>query len=42
MRRIILEEPIVATAIWSRRLALFAIALCVIAVVLVRSGIAEL
>ncbi len=42
MRRLILEEPIVATAIWSRRLALFAIALSLIAVGLVRSGTAEL
>ena len=42
MRRIILEEPFSAAAIWSRRLALFAIALGVIAIGLVRSGASEL
>lgn len=42
MRRLILEEPVCATAIWSRRLALFAVALCVVAVGLVRGGAFEL
>ncbi len=36
MRRLILEEPVSAAAVWSRRLAVFAIALVVIAVGLVR------
>ncbi|MDB5569856.1 MAG: hypothetical protein JWN93_1039 [Hyphomicrobiales bacterium] len=37
MRRLILEEPVTKAAIWSRRLALFSIALCLIAVLLVRT-----
>lgn len=36
MRRIILEEPISASATWSRRMALFSIALAVVAVALLR------
>ncbi|HEY8578415.1 MAG TPA: DUF1499 domain-containing protein [Beijerinckiaceae bacterium] len=37
MRRLILEEPVSAAAVWSRRVALFAIALAVIGVVLLRA-----
>ncbi len=41
MRRLILEEPISASAIWARRLAAFAIALAAIAVILVRTRAAD-
>ncbi|HEV2571318.1 DUF1499 domain-containing protein [Methylocella sp. CPCC 101449] len=41
MRRLILEEPISASAIWARRLAVFAIALAAIAVILVRTRAAD-
>ncbi len=37
MRRLILEEPVTRAAIWSRRLALFSVALCLIAVLLLRT-----
>ena len=41
MRQIILEEPYSAAAIWSRRLAGFAVALSLIAIVLTRSQIVD-
>lgn len=41
MRRIILEEPNSASAIWARRLAVFAIALAGMAVILVRTRAAD-
>lgn len=42
MRRLILEEPVTAAAIWSRRLALFALALAGIAVFLLRARAADI
>ncbi|HEY8564030.1 MAG TPA: DUF1499 domain-containing protein [Beijerinckiaceae bacterium] len=42
MRRLILEEPVSRAAIWSPRVAAFAIAVTVIAVILVRFGRIEL
>jgi len=37
MRRLLIEEPYSAAALWSRRLAVFSAAVCVISVVLARS-----
>ena len=41
MRRLILEEPNSASAIWARRLAVFAIALVAMSVLLLRTGTAD-
>ena len=41
MRRLILEEPFSAAAIWGRALAAFALALAAIAILLARSGAVE-
>ena len=41
MRRLILEEPWSAAALWSRRLALFALTVGAISVVLARSGLVD-
>ncbi len=42
MRRLILEEPVSRVAIWSRRLALFALALALIGTGLIRSAAVEI
>lgn len=42
MRRLILEEPVTRAAMWSRRLAWFALAVTIIAVALIRFGQVEL
>lgn len=42
MRRLILEEPVSHVAIWSRRLALFALALALFGVVLARNATIEI
>lgn len=42
MRRLILEEPVSAAALWSRRLAVFAVALVAVAVGIVRLRAVEL
>ena len=41
MRRLILEEPYSAAALWSRRLALFALAVAAISIALARSRIVD-
>ncbi len=42
MRRLILDEPYSAAAIWSRRLASFAIAVALISIALSRSGVVDM
>jgi uncharacterized protein (DUF1499 family) len=42
MRHLILEEPISAAAVWSRRLASFAIAVALISIALARSGVVDM
>ena len=41
MRRLILDEPLSAAAVWSRRLASFAVAVALISVVLARSSLVD-
>jgi uncharacterized protein (DUF1499 family) len=41
-RRRIVEEPIARTALWSRRLALFALVASILSVIIVRSGLLEI
>src|SRR6266540_4277828 len=41
VRRLVLEEPPSRLAIWSRRLALFSLAVALLAVILVRGGFVE-
>lgn len=42
MRRLILEEPVSIAAIWSRRLANFAVAVALISIALARSGLVDI
>jgi uncharacterized protein (DUF1499 family) len=42
MRRLILEEPVSAAAVWSRRLASFSIAVALISILLARSGVVDM
>ena len=41
-RRRIAEEPMSQTALWSRRLALFALVASILSIIIVRSGLLEI